>query len=199
MASSRAVREPHGRRVVLRPGPQGAVRGGHLQRPDVRRPAAARASRTCIDAIAAGVRSAFTYAGATHPRGVPRAGGRRPAEHRRVRRRRPAAYLLVSSRYGAAARGARLVPLLVGGPGRRQGQRGGVDAGARSPRGPGARRAPPPTGASRRRPPTTSRLRHRRRTARGPRPAAGSRRAPAPARRAACPTPAHAARCSGRQ
>ena len=38
MASARAVAQPHARRVGLRPGPQGAVRGGHLDLADVPRP-----------------------------------------------------------------------------------------------------------------------------------------------------------------
>ena len=40
-----------------------------------------------IDQIVAGLRSSCTYAGAATDRRVPRAGGRRRAEHRRVRRR----------------------------------------------------------------------------------------------------------------
>ena len=58
-------RGSHPRRFGVRPRPQGAVRGGHLVLPDVPGPAPSRASRTCIDHITAGVRSAATYVGAT--------------------------------------------------------------------------------------------------------------------------------------
>ena len=64
MASARAVANRTAARVALRPGPQGAVRGGHLVRRGCTSTRRGPASRTCIDTITAGVRSACTYAGA---------------------------------------------------------------------------------------------------------------------------------------
>ena len=95
MASARAVRnrtrDGHG----LRPGPQGDVRGGHLLARGCIVDPARPSVEDVIDEIVAGVRRACTYAGAAHPRGVPRAGDRRPPEHRRLRRGPPAADQLV--------------------------------------------------------------------------------------------------------
>ena len=56
MASARAVTTAHGRGLPVRPGPQGAVRGGHLDLADVPRPGRPSVE-DLIDAIVAGLRS----------------------------------------------------------------------------------------------------------------------------------------------
>ena len=64
MASARAVASRTTGESRVRAGPQGAVRGGHLQRRGCTSTRRARASRTSSTPITAGVRSACTYAGA---------------------------------------------------------------------------------------------------------------------------------------
>ena len=56
-----------------------------------------------LDMITSGVRSSFTYAGASIGRGVPRARARRPAVRRRLRRGQGAPGQLVSPGFGRSA------------------------------------------------------------------------------------------------
>ena len=63
MASSRAVLQPDRGGLGVRPGAQGALRGGHQLGADVHRPGAPSVEDV-LDEIIAGLRSACTYAGA---------------------------------------------------------------------------------------------------------------------------------------
>ena len=90
MASSRAVREPHGasdtayeraRKAMFEEGISSA-RGCTSTR---RGPSV----EDVLDEIVAGLRQQLHVRRGAHPRGVPRAGDGRHAEHRRVRGGRP--------------------------------------------------------------------------------------------------------------